>query len=307
MEALRATSDELRLFPIVTGNLTPYAGPQCFPHLQVPARRFAGDAKRGNTADVGADAPRKQLTGCWLQCDRCRKWRVVERTSLPALKPETYARRRDGCVDADWGRWLGEARPRYDAFLQRLSGQDDDFDVEDVNEVADVGGARPCAAGQVGDDEHEHAGASSEGSANTDAGTWAGGSDDECRNAKDEEVRVSAAWGRALARLRGRGGGVTMGERREQRRLAYKEQVKEQVKGGRGGGLVTRGDVVGGSIASKGACETRVLFTCDMLLREERAREGERATRSCEWFGMSCDDPDDFLTLTQRRSSMETI
>ena len=97
-----------------------------------------------------------------------------------------------------------------------------------------------------------------------------------------------------------------MGERREQRRLACKEQVKEQVKGGRGGGLVTRGDVVGGSIASKGACETRVLFTCDMLLREERTREGERATRSCEWFGMSCDDPDDFQPTHLLKAVVET-
>ena len=103
MQALRATSDELRMFPLERNRLKPYAGPQCFPHLQDPARRFADEEEPGTTAEVGADAARKQLTECWLQCDRCKKWRVVERASLPALKPEEYSKRREGCVEVDWG------------------------------------------------------------------------------------------------------------------------------------------------------------------------------------------------------------
>ena len=88
MEALRNTSDELRLFPIEHAKLKPYAGPQCFPHLQDPARRFANAVTAEGAAEVGADVARKQLTECWLQCDKCRKWRLVERASLPSLKTE---------------------------------------------------------------------------------------------------------------------------------------------------------------------------------------------------------------------------
>ena len=124
MRALRATSAELQRFPIDRHRLTPYAGPQCFPHLEDLARRFANDCKPGPMAAGGTDVARKQLTECWLQCDKCRKWRVVEHTSLAALRPEEYGKRRSGCVEVDWGRWLGEARERYDVFVQRHSGQD---------------------------------------------------------------------------------------------------------------------------------------------------------------------------------------
>ena len=44
MQALRATSEELQMFPIDRHRLKAYAGPQCFPHLLDPARRFANDA-----------------------------------------------------------------------------------------------------------------------------------------------------------------------------------------------------------------------------------------------------------------------
>ena len=110
MQALRATSAELQMFPLERNRLKPYAGPQCFPQLQDPARRFANEEEPGTTAEVGADAARKQLTECWLQCDKCKKWRVVERASLPALKPEEYSKRREGCVEVDWGKWLGESQ-----------------------------------------------------------------------------------------------------------------------------------------------------------------------------------------------------
>ena len=117
MRALRETSEELQMFPIDRHRLKPYAGPQCFPHLQDLARRFANDEKPSTTTEVGADATRKQLTECWLQCDSCRKWRVVDRASLPALKLEESTKKREGCVDIDWGRWLGNAQARCDAFL----------------------------------------------------------------------------------------------------------------------------------------------------------------------------------------------
>ena len=100
---------------------------------------------------------------------------------------------------------------------------------------------------------------------------------------------------------------MTTEMRREQRRLVEKLRSKEQVACGRrcGGGVV--GEVVaGGGTGSGESRERRVLFTCDMLLREERAREGESGVRSSEWIGMTCKDRGDFATLKERRWSVET-
>ena len=118
------------------------------------------------------------------------------------------------------------------------------------------------------------------------------GSDDEPRKRNARKETLAAAWGRALDRLRGRGGGMTRQERGEQARLAKKEQSKERCAlravGARGQDSAVHSD-------------TRVLFTCDMLLKKERKRD--EATRSCEWIGMTCDDPDDFESLRERRWS----
>ena len=93
-------------------------------------------------------------------------------------------------------------------------------------------------------------------------------------NAKEKKEILAAAWGRALGRLRGRGGGMTTAERRQQSRLEGKERPKEQVAAGRrGAGGVTGDAAAGGGTGSDLSCETRVLFTCDMLLREEPTRK----------------------------------
>ena len=153
MQALRATSAELQMFPLERNRLKPYAGPQCFPHLQDPGRLFANDETASTKAELGGDAARKQLTECWLHCDTCKKWRVVERASLPALKPEEYVKRREGCVEVDWGTWLGEARARYDGFLHRHGGQEVDPDPESAEKHVD---AVESGTGQGGDDELRH-------------------------------------------------------------------------------------------------------------------------------------------------------
>ena len=144
-------------------------------------------------------------------------------------------------------------------------------------------------------------------SASVDVGTSDCGSDDECRNVGEKKESVAAAWERALGRLRSRGGGLTRGERSAQRRLAEKERSKEQGAHGRRGYGVVAGDSGSGFGQGSGTYgDTRVLFTCDMLLREERRRESADARRSSEWIGMTCDDPDDFQTLKERRWSVET-
>ena len=61
----------------------------------------------------------------------------------------------------------------------------------------------------------------------------------------------------------------------------------------------------GGAVAEPDEAQrTRVLFTCDMLLREERTRKDGKW--SSEWIGMKCRDPDDFQSLKERRWSTET-
>ena len=138
MGALRTASTEQWMFPIENARLTPYAGPQCFPHLQDPGRRHANTVKAGATGELGADAARKQLTECWLKCDHCAKWRLVELASLPAVKPEEYIKKREGCVDVDWGQWLAGAKVRYDAFLQRHSAQEQALDLESSERTGPV-------------------------------------------------------------------------------------------------------------------------------------------------------------------------
>ena len=305
MRALRTTSDELRQFPIERQRLKPYAGPQCFPHLKDPARKHANKEEGGATSEVGADVARKQLTECWLQCDKCRKWRLVERSSLPAVKPEAYSKRREGCVDFDWGRWLRDARTRYEAFMHRHSGQECVQDPETAEMAAEVNAAEHISAGQDGDDEEECARVLSEDSASVDVATSECGSDDEGRNANEKGERLAAAWGRALVRLRVRGGGMTTEERKEQRRLSEKERSRDVAARGRRSGGGTTEDAAGGATAGpEEARRTRVVFTCDMLLREERTRKDGKW--SSEWIGMKCADPDDFQSLKERRWSTET-
>ena len=51
MEALRATTDELRTYPGVTVRLEAYAGPQCYPHIAVGSLGFRGRANERRLED----------------------------------------------------------------------------------------------------------------------------------------------------------------------------------------------------------------------------------------------------------------
>ena len=59
MVALGAVSDELKKYPMVTERLTPFAGPQCYPHLDVASANYrvhANERRRGEEAEEGQDA-----------------------------------------------------------------------------------------------------------------------------------------------------------------------------------------------------------------------------------------------------------
>ena len=64
-----------------------------------------------------------------------------------------------------------------------------------------------------------------------------------------------------------------------------KERAKEQVAPARrGGGSVVGDAAAGGGPRSDESRETRVLFTCDMLLREERIRKNEGGKLVSKWI-----------------------
>ena len=100
---------------------------------------------------------------------------------------------------------------------------------------------------------------------------------------------------------------MTTAERRQQRRLEGKERPKEQLAPGpRGGGGIVGDAVAGGGTGPDESRETRVLFTCDMLLREGRTRGDKDGKLVSDWISMTCGDPDDFQVLKDRRWSTET-
>ena len=96
MLALEATSDELRKYPMVTENLVPFAGPQCYPHLDKGSTEYRVNSGKLKTEspDNHTEGKRESCVGsstvlhdgCWLTCDHCGKWRCVDRDSLPAVR-----------------------------------------------------------------------------------------------------------------------------------------------------------------------------------------------------------------------------
>ena len=125
MVALGATSDELRKYPMVTEHLEPFAGPQCFPHLDSNERRSANERRSDDPDAAGKSSqPDGQETGavsavlqeeCWLQCmnEKCKKWRCVSPGCLASLRGEGFGEVRG--TDLDWGAWLAGAAERYAA------------------------------------------------------------------------------------------------------------------------------------------------------------------------------------------------
>ncbi len=100
VEALRLTSEEIRRYPMKQQYLKPYAGPQCYPHIDPRSKenRLHANEKMGHApgedpqgggdggarpeACGGADDGASHLFCMrnWAQCDRCHCWRLL----LPA-------------------------------------------------------------------------------------------------------------------------------------------------------------------------------------------------------------------------------
>ena len=133
MVALGATSDELRKYPMVTEHLKPFAGPQCFPHIDSSSLVYRGHANERRSDDPDAagksSQPDGQETGavsavlnekCWLQCMKCKKWRCVSPGCLASLRGEGFGEVRG--TDLDWGAWLAGAAERYAAAEALFTG-----------------------------------------------------------------------------------------------------------------------------------------------------------------------------------------
>ena len=78
---------------------------------------------------------------CWLRCDACARWRLVDRRSLPAVDPAAFAKPKCGTEDApDWSNWFAGASQRYAACRAaralRLAQQGRGGDALDLEQAA---------------------------------------------------------------------------------------------------------------------------------------------------------------------------
>ena len=286
MLALQATNDALALCSQATAHLEPYLGPQCYPQLRDDVRYRANEPKATSGADDVPTLPaaREQLR-CWLQCDDCKRWRLVERKSFRAVDPDSFASA-DENVDGDgrptnWGRWVEEAPKRFDVFKQRRELR------------------LAVASGERHVDEGAREGEPDDGSCtrggsvalacnaifvdNSDAGASSSGSESRAtsdRGSGDEMLRARVGDGEdsfrnVLRRIGSKGGGLTLAEAVELERLdktcvanATRDVNKRELP--------------------------KVAFRCDMLMARGAGAEDDSA-----WRCMSCADPCDFDALVQ--------
>ena len=113
MLALEATSEELRKYPMVTDNMLPYAGPQCYPHLDKGSVEYrvklgklkteSPDEELDEQRDAGEETSTVLHDGSWLTCDHCGKWRCVALDSLPAVRGFGFFE--PLATDLDWEQW----------------------------------------------------------------------------------------------------------------------------------------------------------------------------------------------------------
>ena len=139
MVALAATSDELRKYPMVTDNLTAFAGPQCYPHLDPKSVEYRVHANRQLKTEAREEGDESATQGshveavqkrqaseaavfqerCWMKCDRCGKHRCVAEACLPVLRGFDFFE--PAVTDLDWESWLRGAGDRYSA-VERAQG-----------------------------------------------------------------------------------------------------------------------------------------------------------------------------------------
>ena len=193
----------------------------------------------------------------WKQCCSCGKWRFVDEDTARLLRTESFFDRRD--TDLDWGRWLRDAKKRYDHFAtcHSSSGGGDDSAVH-----GDAGSHEQGTLDGACDDERV---TSEEGS---------GESEDDGDAEMSHGVR--AALDKEISRLGGAGqpdsAAVAAADASESR-----PSVQNIVH-----------HLVGTSV---GEGHKRLRFECGMLQSSDLV--GGQVT----WSDGRCEDEDDFQTL----------
>ena len=232
---------------------------------------------------------------CWLRCDACARWRLVDRRSLLAVDPAAFAKPKCGTEDApDWRNWFAGASQSYAACraarVLRLAQQGRGGDAFDLEQAA----VQCAGAASV---EREIRGAESLTVMPADGGGDAESSGSQSRldtsecGSADEQPPSGAVEGFdvALRSLGGRGGGLRGDELAELERLDRREASQ---------GLRGRGHGGAGVQCMGGRVSTRIAFRCEMLMTKERPDAESEAA----WRCLTCDDDDDdFVALTQRR------
>ena len=110
MEALAAVSEEIRKYPLAQSELRPFAGPQCYAHLDKESAQCRVRANERNPdRGEGVEAPRcaaEELVDVdnWFQCDCCGRWRFVGRHCATALREHLHFQVRES--DVDWAQDL---------------------------------------------------------------------------------------------------------------------------------------------------------------------------------------------------------
>jgi len=111
MQALKATSERLQRNDQKCAHLVPFAGPQCFAHIDPDGSSYRVDAnmlRRSEKRGVLDDSSILNAfhTDRWKQCCVCAKWRFVDEDTARLLRSESFFEERDS--DLDWARWLRE-------------------------------------------------------------------------------------------------------------------------------------------------------------------------------------------------------
>ena len=112
MLALKLTHQHLERYPAACAMLGSFAGPQCYPQLADDAKYQANDVRIAEVAGEAAPelAMAREQMRCWLRCDGCARWRLIDRRSLPAVDPAAFAKPKSGTEDGrDWAVWFAGA------------------------------------------------------------------------------------------------------------------------------------------------------------------------------------------------------
>ena len=134
MAALRLTSEDLHSGMVNGRRLLEYAGPQCFPQVREHAERQP-ELVCASVQELD------QYRDCWLNCESCKKFRLVRRDCMPAVCPDMFKGSALCPDDVDWKAWMRNAEERYQAYVHvQKPNVGDEAEVGEIADAADKEG-----------------------------------------------------------------------------------------------------------------------------------------------------------------------